>query len=559
MTRTGAQVLVDCLLAQGVTTAFGVPGESYLAVLDALHDVANRIRLVPNRHEGGAAFMADAWGKLTGTPGIAFVTRGPGATNAAIGVHTARQNSTPMILFVGQVATSMRGREAFQEVDYRSAFGPLAKWVTEIDGPDRVAELVARAFAVAQSGRPGPVVVALPEDMLSASTAVLAGPRVRVPRAAPDAAAVAEIARRLGEAQAPLVIAGGGGWTDDGRLSLQTFAETNRLPVLTAFRCQDLLDNESPSFSGDAGLGKAVHVRDLIAGADVIFAVNVRFGEILTDGYTLLVPPGPGQTLIHAHADAGEINKVVMADLPVIAHPDTLMAALADVRLESTAWAERTRAARAAWLDALPAPPQPGGLDMGAVMRHLQAVLPHDAILTNGAGNFAIWPNKHFRFARRQRLVAPQSGAMGYGLPAAIAAKIAHPERCVVCFAGDGDFQMTLSELGCAMQAGAAPIVLVVRNGSYGTIRMHQERSFPGRVSFTDIDNPDFVAIARAYGFLSERIERTEDFPVAFAQARASGTGALLDLVVSIESLTPRQSLSEIRDTAMGGKGNAGV
>jgi acetolactate synthase-1/2/3 large subunit len=548
---TGARVLVDCLLAQGVTTAFGVPGESYLAVLDALHDVPDRIRLVANRQEGGAAFMAAAWGKLTGQPGICFVTRGPGATNAGIGVHTAAQDGSPMILFVGQVATSMREREAFQEVDYRAAFGPLAKWATEIDSADRVPEIVARAFATALSGRPGPVVVALPEDMLVSPTSARAGPAVRVPKAAAGPQDLEAIGRLIAGAARPVLVAGGGGWSEEGRAGLRRFAEASAIPVLTDFRCQDLIDNDSPVYAGDAGLGKAAHVKALLAEADVILAVGTILGEILTDGFTLFEPPRMRATLIHAHPEAAVLNKVYTADLPVQAHPDRLMPALAAMPPRAAADG-RAAAAHAAYLASLAAPPQPGGLDMGAVMRHLQAELPADAIVTNGAGNFAIWPNKHLRFVEGMRLLAPQSGAMGYGVPAAIAAKLARPEACVIGFAGDGDLQMTMQELGCALQADARPILLIVNNGTYGTIRMHQERTYPGRVSFTDIVNPDFVAIARAYGFHAERVVATDAFAAAFRRARASASGAVLELVVDAESLTPRQSLSAMREAALG-------
>ncbi|HRW16286.1 thiamine pyrophosphate-dependent enzyme [Amaricoccus sp.] len=548
--RTGAQLLVDCLLAQGVDTAFGVPGESYLAVLDALYDTSERIRMVPNRHEGGAAFMAEAWSKLTGRVGIVFVTRGPGATNAAIGVHTAMQNATPMILFVGQVGTEAAGRDAFQEIDYRAAFGPIAKWATEIGHADRVPETIARAFSVAQSGRPGPVVVALPEDVLTAPTGAAPGPSVCVPRPGPGAGAREAVARLLGQARAPLVIAAGR-WSEAGRAALRRFAETNHLPVLADFRCQDLLDNDSPSYVGDAGLGKTPGVRALIREADLLLALGSELGEITTDGYGLLASPQPAQRLIHVHPGPEVPNKVFSAELALACHPEDLLLALDGIALDGrTGWAARTAAARADWIASLAVPPQPGALDMGAVMAHLGEVLPEGAILTNGAGNFTIWLNKHFRFRGGTRLLAPQSGAMGYGLPAAIAAKLAAPEACVVCFAGDGDFQMTASELGCALQTGARPIVLVLDNGSYGTIRMHQERSYPGRVSFTDIVNPDFAALARAYGFHGERVERSADFPAAFARARASASGALLALAIDVESLTPRQTLSAMREAA---------
>ncbi|PZQ52466.1 MAG: thiamine pyrophosphate-binding protein [Rhodovulum sulfidophilum] len=547
--RTGAEVLVDCLRAQGVTTAFGVPGESYLAVLDAL--IGSGIRMVANRHEGGAAFMAEAWGKLTGEPGVCFVTRGPGATNASIGVHTAMQDSTPMVLFIGQIETGGRDRELFQEVDYRAFFGPIAKWATEIDRADRVPEILARAFAVARSGRPGPVVVALPEDMLAAATAAGAGPPVRVPMAAPAAEDIAELRDLLAQARRPLVLAGGGGWGAAGRAGLRAFAEANALPVATVWRYTDLLDNASPSFVGTAGLGKTASVRELMLGADLILALGIRFGEITTDNYALYPPPRMTARLVHAHASDGELNKIYTADLAVHAHPDRLLPALAALRVDAGAWAERTEAARAAWLAELETPPQPGAVDMGAVTRRLAEVLPDDAILTNGAGNFSIWPNKHFPFTGGRRLLAPQSGAMGYGLPAAIAAKIARPEATVVCYAGDGDFQMTEAELATAAQASAPIVVLLVNNGGYGTIRMHQERHYPGRVSFTELANPDFAAMARSFGMLGERVERTGDFPAALARALASPTGAVLDLAVDIEALTPRASLSAIRDAAL--------
>jgi acetolactate synthase-1/2/3 large subunit len=550
---TGARLLVDCLLEQGVTTAFGVPGESYLAVLDALHDVRDRIRLVPNRQEGGAAFMAAAWGKLTGQPGICFVTRGPGATNASIGVHSASQDSAPMILFVGQIATGMREREAFQELDYRAAFAPLAKWATELESADRVPEVVARAFATALGGRPGPVVVALPEDVLVAPSGALPGPRVRVPKAAPAQEDLDELARLLEAAERPLIVAGGGGWSAAGRAGLRAFAEGTRVPVLTDFRCQDLIDNDSPAYAGDAGLGKAAYVRALLREADLILAIGTIFSEILTDGYELFGLPRMAARLVHAHASAAELNRIYTADLPVQAHPDRLMPALAGLRVPGRdRRAARCAAAHADYLAGLATPPQPGELDMGEVVRHLQAVLPSDAILTNGAGNFSIWTHKHLRFVEGMRLLGPQSGAMGYGVPAAIAARIARPEACVVCVAGDGDFQMTMQELGCAMQAEARPIFLILNNRTYGTIRMHQERTYPGRVSFTDIVNPDFVAIGRAYGFHAERVTRTDAFPAAFARARASTAGAVLELVVDTESLTPRQTLSAMRAAALG-------
>jgi acetolactate synthase-1/2/3 large subunit len=553
-TRTAARALVDCLIAQGVRRVFGVPGESYLAVLDALHDEAGRIALTPNRHEGGAAFMAAAWGKLTGEPGVCFVTRGPGATNAAIGVHTAMQDSSPIVLFVGQPPLAVKGREAFQELDLRAVFGPIAKWATEIERPERVPETVGRAFATALGGRPGPVVVGLPEDVLAAPTTAAAGPRTRVPRAAPAQGDMAELARLLEAARAPLVLAGGGGWSAAGRADLRAFVEANRLPVLAGPRCQDVLDNASPAYVGDAGLGKLDHVRALIAEADLVLALNLRLGEITTDGWTLLDVPDPRPALVHVHAGAEELNKVYAADLPILASPDMMAAALRELQLAGAAgWAARTARARAAYERLLDLPEPPGALDMRAVMRHLAEALPEDAIVANGAGNFAIWPNKHLGFTGRRRLLAPQSGAMGYGVPAAIAAKLAHPERCVIAFTGDGDFQMTAAELGAAMQARARPIVLIVNNASYGTIRMHQEKAYPGRVAFTELENPDFVALARAYGFHAERVAATAEFAPAFARARASASGAVLELALPVEAITPRATLSALRGAASKG------
>ena len=544
--RTGGELLVACLEAQGVTTAFGVPGESYLTVLDGLHD--SGIRFVTCRQEGGAAYSAEAWGKLTGSPGIAFVTRGPGATNASVGLHTAMQGSTPMVLFVGQASTSHLGREAFQEVDYRAFFGPLVKWATQIDKADRIPEVVSRAFVTAQSGRPGPVVVALPEDVLSAATDVAAGRPVRIPEPAPSGADIEEVAELLEGAERPLMLVGGGGWNDAGRRSLRSFAETNSVPVATVFRFHDLIDNHSPIYVGDAGVGMQPHVKRLITEADLIVAIGIRFGEIATDAYTLFSIPDPTQTIIHVHPSDRELGKIIQASVPVHASPNTFCAALAAMTLETssvrTEWCIDARADRE---DAVVPPTQPGELDMTAVMRWLQDRLPADVIITNGAGNFAIWPNKYFSFGEEARLLAPQSGSMGYGLPAAIAARVAEPDRVVLCFAGDGDIQMNIQELGTAMQEDAQPIVLVLNNGMYGTIRMHQEREFPTRVSGTDIANPDFVRLAHAYGFHAERIESTDQFPDAFERALSSTTGALLELMVPPEMLSPSLSIEQAR------------
>ena len=547
--RTGGKLLVECLIALGATKSFGVPGESYLAVLDALHDTAGRLDYVLCRNEGGAAFMASAYGKLTGTPGICFVTRGPGVANATIGVHTAMQDSSPMILFVGQVGTDMKGREAFQEVDYRAAFGTLAKWAVEIDDVSRLPEIVARAWTTALTGRPGPVVVALPENMLASVTTVppLRGPATIFEPAA-DAKAVAATRAMLAAAQRPVILVGGTNWSEEGRTALQAFAEASDIPVVAAFRFQDQFDNHSSVFAGEAGVGMAPHVKALIRNADVILAINVRFGEMTTDGYSLLAVPEPVQKLIHVHGSDREIGKIYVPWIGIHAGPNAFAAALTPV---AGNWAEWRAKARQDYAATFNAPVQPGPVDMVAVTAWLREHLPEDVILTNGAGNFTVWPNKFFQFGPKARLLAPQSGAMGYGLPAAIAAKVAFPDRTVVCFAGDGDFQMTCQELGTAMQAGAQPIVLILNNGIYGTIRAHQERTYPGRVSGTALENPNFVTIAQAYGFHAERIASTEDFAAAFRRALASATGAVLDLDISPEALTPRQTLSQMRDAAL--------
>ena len=550
--RNGGQLLVESLVSLGARKGFGVPGESYLAVLDALHDTQGRLDFVLCRNEGGAAFMAAAWGKLMGQPGLCFVTRGPGVTNASIGIHTAMQDSVPMIIFVGQVGTDMKGREAFQEIDYRAVFGTMAKWATEIDDVGRIPEILARAWVTATTGRPGPVVIALPEDMLTSLTdaAPLTGP-ARIAEAAPDAATVADALGLLQGAQRPLILIGGCNWTEAGQTALQGFAEASDIPVVAAFRYQDQFDNHSPVYAGEAGVGMPAHVKRLIREADVILAINTRFGEMTTDGYTLLSVPVPSQTLIHVHGSDREIGKVYQPALGIQAGPNAFAASLRPVSGVWTAWRAQ---ARAEWEAGFDLPPQPSPVDMGLVSAHLRAILPEDAILTNGAGNFTVWPNKFYKFGRKARLLAPQSGAMGYGVPAAVAAKVAFPDRTVVCFAGDGDFQMNCQELGTAMQAGAQPIILILNNGIYGTIRAHQERNYPARVSGTTLANPDFTGLAKAYGFHAERVERTEDFPAAFARARASRSGAVLDLNISPEALTPRQTLSQMRAAALAAK-----
>ena len=542
----GGRLLVECLQTLGARHGFGVPGESYLSVLDGLHDTKGALDFILCRNEGGAGFMAAAYGKLTGTPGLAFVTRGPGATNASIGVHTAMQDSAPMILFVGQIDTRTRDREMFQEVDYRAFFGPIAKWVTEVDDVDRLPELVSRAWVAATSGRPGPVVVALPENVISAPTNLPGLTHsVHIPEPVVSQEALHEVQSTLKEAARPVILMGGGGWTADGCHHMERFAQAASIPVVAAFRYQDRFDNHAPVYAGEAGVGMLPEVRQTLADSDLILAVGVRFGEMTTANHTLFDLPKMCQTLIHTHASAAELGKIYQPDIAINAGPNAVAKALAGLKV-SGAWGEWRAKARARYEGSFDLPAHPGPVDMRAVMAHLQAHLPDDAIITNGAGNFSIWNNKYFRYGSDQRLLAPQSGAMGYGLPAAIAAKVQHPKRTVVCFAGDGDFQMNAVELGTAMQAGAQPIVLILNNGSYGTIRMHQEKHYPHRVSGTKLANPDFPAIARAYGFHGERVEITTDFAPAFERALASSTGAVLDIVMDESALTPRQSLADV-------------
>ncbi|MEM7294336.1 MAG: thiamine pyrophosphate-binding protein, partial [Pseudomonadota bacterium] len=472
--RTGGQLLIDCLCAQGVTTGFGVPGESYLAVLDAMVDVADKFEFVICRNEGGAAFMAEAWGKLTGEPGVCFVTRGPGATNAAIGVHTARQDSTPMVLFVGQVATDQKEREAFQEIDYRSFYRDVAKWATEIEDVNRIPEMVARAFTVARSGRPGPVVVALPEDVLVETTCAETCAQVQIAEPAVDSQILNTAMELLESAQKPLVLIGGGGWRRATSTRLQTFVEGSQLPVVSAFRFNDLLDNNSPCFVGEAGVAMRPFVREAISQADVILALGIRFGEMTTDAYTLFDCPQPQQKIIHVHPSDGELGKIYQAEMPIQSGVNAFVSSLGNMSLMSSASRDKwCDSLRKSFLESLSCPPQPGGVDMGVISAWLRDRLPTDTVVTNGAGNFTIWPNKFLLYGSDMRLLAPQSGAMGYGLPAAVAAKVANRERTVICFAGDGDLQMNIQELGTAMQAGAQPIVLLLNNRMYGTIRMH--------------------------------------------------------------------------------------
>ncbi|APX92963.1 thiamine pyrophosphate-binding protein [Halomonas sp. 1513] len=559
MIRNGGQLFVESLLALGASKSFGVPGESYLAVLDALHDTVGRLDYVLCRNEGGAAFMAAAYGKLTGTPGLCFVTRGPGATNASIGVHTAMQDSVPMLLFVGQVGTDMKGREAFQEVDYRAVFGTMAKWAVEINNVERINEILSRAWTTATTGRPGPVVIALPEDILTSFTEVapLSGP-LEIPEPVPSAAAMAKARDILADAERPVIFYGGANWKGEGTAPIQRFAEASGIPVVSVFRYQDQFDNHSPVFCGEAGVGMTMPVKKLLRDADVVLAINVRFGENSTDGYTLFEVPQPKQRMIHVHGSDHEIGKIYRPELGIHCGPNAFAEALDRMEPLDGDWEEWRAEGRESYEAGFTLPDLPSPVDMGKVCAYLRETLPDDMILTNGAGNFAVWPSKFFHYGPTSRLLGPQSGAMGYGVPAAIAAKVTYPQRTVVCFAGDGDFQMNCSELATAMQAGAQPIILVLNNGIYGTIRAHQERHYPDRVSGTTMEqNPDFVTLGKAYGFHAERVETTQDFPAAFERALASDSGALLELNISPEALTPRQTLSQMRDAALAAKDTA--
>jgi acetolactate synthase-1/2/3 large subunit len=548
VTRTGARILVDQLVAHGVDTAFCVPGESYIAVLDALRDAP--IRLVVARHEAGAANMAEAYGKLTGRPGICLVTRAPGATHAATGVYTAFQDSTPLILLVGQVPFEHRGREAFQELDYGGAFGAITKLAVEAEAPDQFPELAARAFEMAASGRAGPVVVAMPEDVLAAEADVEdAIPRV-VAGTAPSSDDLARVRDLLSTAARPLIVVGGGGWSERAAEDLRAVAEASSIPVATSFRRQDYIDNTSPSYAGVLTIGHDAALAARLRESDVLLVIGSRLGDIATRGYTTLEPPRIPQTLVHVHADPKELGRVYEPDLAIVATSPEFLALLEPVdgahRLDWFA------SGHADFLASLRHKRGPGDLDVGDVMEYLRERLPADAFLTNGAGNYTVWCHRFYAFRRYRTQLAPCSGAMGYGIPAAIAAKVVHPERTVVCVSGDGDFLMSGHELAAAVQERAPIVVLVVNNGMYGTIRMHQERLFPGRVVGTDLVNPDFAAWARAFGAYGDVVLRSDDFPEAFERALAEPRPSLLELRVDPEAITPRQTLSEIRAEAIG-------
>lgn len=544
---TAARRLVDTLVMNGVDKVFCVPGESYLAVLDALADVRDRIEVIVCRHEAGAANMAEAYGKLTGKPGVCMVTRGPGATHASIGVHTAHQDSTPMILFVGQIALTDRGRGAFQEVDYREVFGGLAKWATEIESPERTVEVVERAFATALQGRMGPVVVALPENILHDHGGPAPVRPVVAAKAALDTAFVEQVKARLAKAERPMLILGGSGWTDAATDAISGWAERLGLPLALSFRRKDLIRNDHPGYAGDLGLGPNPKLVARVKAADLLLVIGARMGENPTQGYTLLDRARTADTLIHIHPGAEELGRVWAPSLS--AASDNSLAALALSAIEpGRTWSEQ--GAHADFL-AFSSPIEvKSAVNMSEVVAHLAQALPEDAIITNGAGNFAAWLHRFHRHQARRTQLAPTSGAMGYGYPAALGAKVVDPSREVVCIAGDGDFMMSANEMATAAQYGLGVIVVVVDNGTFGTIRMHQERDYPTRIIATELKNPDFVKYAEAFDAFAVRCEKTEDFPAALAAAReaaAGGRPALIHLITDAEQIAPGRTITDLR------------
>jgi acetolactate synthase-1/2/3 large subunit len=554
--KTGGTVLIDALVRNGADHAFLVPGESYLEALDAFYDVRDSLRPIVCRQEGGAAYMAEAYGKVTGRPGICFVTRGPGATNASIAIHTAKQDSTPMILFVGQVETGFRDREAFQEISIDLVFGSLAKWAAQIDDADRVPEYVARAFRTATGGRPGPVVLGLPEDMLAAPTsadAVVASPAT-APQ--PAEASIRALRDMLERSRRPMAILGGSGWTLEARNELAAFLEAWEIPTACGFRRQDRIDNRSRVYAGYAGVGIMPYLAKRISNADLILAIGTRLSEAVTQGYELLSVPRPRQRLVHLHVDQDELGRVYQADLAINSTIGEFARAVRALRpAAGVPWSDWLEAVRSEYersrsIDGREAAAREGFVDLADVVAYLDRTLPDDAVITTGAGNFAGWVHRYYRYRSYPTALGAVNGSMGYGLPSAIAAKLVHPQRIVVAFCGDGDFLMTGQELATAMQHHVPIVVLVANNGMYGTIRMHQERDHPERVVGTDLQNPDFVRLGEAFGAHSERVARSEDFPAAFARALAAGRPALLELAVDPELLSTRATVSSLRERA---------
>lgn len=549
-TETAAQCLVRILQKNNVTKAFCVPGESYLSVLDALHDVRDDIDLITCRQEGGASNMADAYGKLTGKPGICFVTRGPGATNASIGIHTAFQDSTPLILFIGQVARDQYDREAFQEVDYRQMFRPLAKWVAQIDHADRIAEYVTRAFHVAQSGRPGPVVLALPEDMLTEAIAVQELQPAHIVGAAPSEADMTQLHLELSQAERPLILLGGSGWNQESVNNVQEFSQKNDLPVAVSFRCQDLIDNRLENYIGDVGIGINPALAERVKTSDLIISIGPRLGEMTTSGYQLFDIPFPQQKIIMVHSGTEDLGHVYRPHMAINSSMKNIAHGLKSLPLvPNPKWGDWRAAARAdycAWHKPLTTV---GDVDVGAIYDYLRDHMPEEAILANGAGNYSIWLHRFMPYKSYRSQLAPTSGAMGYGLPAAIAAKVTCPDRPVICFAGDGCFMMTSQELATAVHHNANIIILLFNNNMYGTIRMHQEKHYTDRVIATDLTNPDFAAFAQSFGAHGVTVRKTEEFGPAFQQALQAEKTTLIEIIVDPQALTPAATLDQIKKT----------
>jgi len=558
-TRTGGEILVDQLAIHGVRHAFCVPGESYLAALDAFHDRA--IALTVCRHESAAAIMAEAVGKVTGRPGICFVTRGPGATNASAGIHIARQDSSPMIVFVGQVGRHMREREAFQEIDYRAVFGSIAKWATEIDDPARIPELVSRAFHTACSGRPGPVVIALPEDMLIERVVVPNASAFEPVETWPGLADMSRLQKLLWAAKRPIVLIGGSRWSEAATAALMRFAERFALPVATTFRRGHLFDALHACYAGDLGIGPNPKLLARVKGADLVLLIGSRLSEMPSQSYTLFDIPEPQMKLVHVHPGAEELGRVYRPDLAIHAAPTAFCSALEGLQPPNEIpWKGEADVAHADYLSwGEKATPVPGAVNLGEILVWLRENLPPEAILTNGAGNFAAWIHRFYRVRKFATLVGPTSGSMGYGFPAALAMKTLHPDRAVVCIAGDGDFLMTGQDFATAVQYELPVIVVLADNGLYGTIRMHQERNYPCRVIATALKNPDFVAYAKAFGGFGILVEKTADFPAAFVAAQKSGKPAIIHLKIDPEAITPTATLSSIREKALAGGGKTGV
>ena len=551
--KTGGELVVDALEAHGVKQLFCVPGESYLEVLDALHD--SPIVATSARQEGGAAMMAEAWGKLHGTPGICFVTRGPGATNASAGIHVAQQDSTPMILFIGQINSQLRHREAFQEVDYGQFFGAMAKWVAEIDSPDRITEMVSRAWSVASSGRPGPVVLVLPEDTLSGEAMGTDIKPFSTLETYPSSADLQHLANLLEQANKPIIIMGGSRWDADSVAHIEAFVERFKVPVACSFRRQMLFNHNHPNYAGDVGLGINPDLKSAISDADLVMLMGGRFSEVPSQNYQLLGVHDTQQQLIHIHASAEELGRVYRADLAIHASPKALAKGLSQLNPTQKTTPERfDHLARCHknyqnW-SSLPTEAHPGEVQMPAIMAHLATSLPKNAIITNGAGNYATWIHRFWKFSEYGTQLAPTSGSMGYGLPAAVAAKMAFPNKTVIAFAGDGCFQMTMQEFGTAVQENAAIVLLVIDNGMYGTIRMHQELHFPDRISVTNLVNPDFCALAKAYGAYAFQVTNSDQFPQALSAAIAAKKPALIHIKLDPQALTPSKTLNQIRDGA---------